>query len=445
MEKSTSSIFAELKINSVIQITATELSFEGLGTYRENKQAIFVYDLFPGETAKVQIINKSGKNYFAKVTQYLKTSDKRIGFSRMPSASLINLNYSDQIEFKNNYLKMLLSRNTKVDLNVYHDFVPAKHQFNYRNKVRYALKVFNNQLQAFEYFPKSKNLEAISNKKLNVPQLNYVLEEFLTLINKYYFASSQANSKLSNFVEISLRVNAKNQVAIKLKTKDTFKLENNLIDYLKQNLDNVIYMTQITQVGNKESVIYSKETFYMHLLDKKFIVSNESFFQINDEISSQMFNKIQELSNTRYNRIIDLFSGVGVIGQLVANKSQKIIGIELEASATDDSNVNGKINSIQNFEYLNGDVFQLIKKVKIKSYDLVLLDPPRSGLNEALIDLLSTSEVKNIIYMSCDPRTLIRDIAYFEKQGYTVKYFQSYDMFPNTHHIETITLISKEE
>ncbi|WP_426460938.1 23S rRNA (uracil(1939)-C(5))-methyltransferase RlmD [Mycoplasma hafezii] len=434
-------MFVELKINDVVLVECEELSYEGLGTIRQEKFTIFVYDLLPGETAKIKIIKKNSKILFAVVLNYLKTSPDRVSFKRVPSAALINLAYEKQIEFKNNYLRNLLVRNTKINLENYAEFYPATQTIHYRNKVRYKLKIYKDFLQAFEHFPKTNKAEAISNQVLNHPFLNFMLDEIITIINKFYQAENKLD-KLRFFEEISLRTNSFEDLQVVISLGSDYDLPKKLVEILKHELPEIVQFYVLKNF--KTELVYQAKEFKLELLDKEFLLNPLSFFQVNKEVSSLMFTKIGELNSNSYSRIIDAFCGVGVIGQVIANEHQTILGVDLEKSSIEVANKNAILNNLQNYKYIAGDAFKVLHKEKINNNDLIIFDPPRSGLGEEIVNWVNDNAFCSVIYMSCDPRTMVRDLQFFEKNNYQIKFIQGFDMFPNTFHIETLALLTKK-
>ncbi|WP_406614624.1 23S rRNA (uracil(1939)-C(5))-methyltransferase RlmD [Mycoplasma corogypsi] len=419
-----------------------ETSYEGLGTIRLDNQTIFVYDLFEDEIADVSIIKQTKKIVFAKVDKLIKASVYRLKnhSSNIFSAPLINLDYQKQIEFKANYFKNLLLRNTKIKEEVIFPFVKANQIYNYRNKIRYKLSVDQNILKAYESIAKTNQLILANSFNQNKEVLNKTLTFVLNKVNTFY--QTNKNSNLKYFKQITLRTNQNNQVSLSFEIDKLYDLPKALINQITTNL-NIIEIA--TQKDKQTQIIYQSQQFYMQLLDKKFVISPSAFFQVNDEIASIIFTKIKELLADFSNKtIIDAFCGVGVISQLVANDNQNVFGVDIEQSAILAANYNSEINKINNAKYIAGDAFKvLVEHKQILKDSIMILDPPRAGLGKELVDFISKLNLDNLIYMSCDPRTLTRDIQFFENHGYTVKYIQGFDMFPNTSHIESVCLITR--
>ncbi|HEY5500819.1 MAG TPA: 23S rRNA (uracil(1939)-C(5))-methyltransferase RlmD, partial [Candidatus Humimicrobiaceae bacterium] len=185
----------------------------------------------------------------------------------------------------------------------------------------------------------------------------------------------------------------------------------------------------------------------------RFKISPNSFFQVNSFQAEKLYNKIIELADLKNNETaLDLFCGTGTIGLFLASKGAKVFGIDIVKSAIEDANENTKINNIISAKFIQGDVFKLLEarvshksswnEVKIDNIDVLVVDPPRDGLAEKLINLISKFNAKKVIYVSCNAATLARDLKAFDDLGYKAKAIHPIDMFPHTEHVESVVLLT---
>ena len=178
----------------------------------------------------------------------------------------------------------------------------------------------------------------------------------------------------------------------------------------------------------------------------KFKISPKSFYQINHQQCELLYSKALDLLNlTGQERIIDAYCGIGTIGMIVANRTKEVTGVELNKDAVKDAINNAKMNKIENIKFINDDASAfMIKLAKQKQkVDCVIMDPPRSGSTQEFMDAVKILNPKQVVYISCDPSTQVRDIKYFAKIGYRGEVMYPVDMFPHTSHVETIVLLSK--
>ncbi|RIV16970.1 23S rRNA (uracil(1939)-C(5))-methyltransferase RlmD [Mycoplasmopsis gallopavonis] len=435
-------MFLKPQINDHLVVTPREISYEGLGVVKFSNYTIFVYDLFPDEQAEIKIIKAQSKIAFARVVKFIKTSKDRINTfesHNLDSAPLINLSYDKQIEFKQNYLQKLLTWNLDIDKSVIHNFISSPKIYNYRNKIRYKLNLYNQELALFETIAKTNQLKLAQNFILVDNNLIQIIKELTKQISDF-FTKNQQEYKLKYFKEITGRINFENQVTILLEIEPLFDLPQKLINQIIKN-ENLKKLIELVILKNKKTAkVISKKQFQMQLLDKRFIIDPLSFFQVNIEVASKIFELALTFKQEE-KLILDLFCGSGVIGQIAA-QNEEILGIDIDLNAIDRAKQNAKLNKFTNAKYYTGDVFKTIANLKVDcSNSFLILDPPRAGLGEKLVNWIIDQKFKKLIYISCDPRTMTRDLKQLEKSNYKITYVQGFDMFPNTSHIETLVII----
>ena len=177
----------------------------------------------------------------------------------------------------------------------------------------------------------------------------------------------------------------------------------------------------------------------------KFIISPLSFFQVNKYNTINLYNKILDYCDLKGTEtVLDLYCGTGTIGSFVSRKCNKVIGIEINESAINDAIKNKEINNLKNIEFICGDSGKILKNNKYKNIDIVIVDPPRSGLSDLSIKEIININPKKIIYTSCDPVTLARDLKILSEK-YEVKELTPVDMFPNTYHVESVCVLEKKD
>ena len=194
-------------------------------------------------------------------------------------------------------------------------------------------------------------------------------------------------------------------------------------------------------LNNKK--IYGDD-LYEDLNGLKFVISPLSFFQVNKYNTINLYNKILDYCNLSGNEVVlDLYCGTGTIGSFVSKKCSKVIGIEINEDAVKDANKNKEINNLNNIEFICGDSGKILKNNKYKNIDIVIVDPPRSGLSDLSINEIININPKKIIYTSCDPVTLARDLRKLSEK-YDVLELTPVDMFPNTYHVESVCLLERK-
>lgn len=221
------------------------------------------------------------------------------------------------------------------------------------------------------------------------------------------------------------------------------KLDKNIIGLIWTINDNVSDAVN----SDREIILHGNKDFHEKLLGYSFQISPYSFFQTNSSGAELLYTKVLEFISDTENKIIfDLFSGTGTIGQIVSKKASYVYGIELIEEAVEKANENAKLNKLNNCEFLAGDVFKKIDELKERDInpDIIILDPPRAGVGEKTLNKILAYDVNEIVYVSCNPKTLALDLEMIIKSGFSVEKVVCVDMFPNTPHVEVVCKLARE-
>ena len=197
-------------------------------------------------------------------------------------------------------------------------------------------------------------------------------------------------------------------------------------------------------IPEKIKVVYGNDYYVEELLGLKFKVSAFSFFQTNVDAVEKLYTEALNLVDSFEGKnVFDLYSGTGTISQVLGLKAKHVLGIELVEEAVEAAKLNAKINNLTNVDFIAGDVFEVLKTVEEKP-DVIVVDPPRAGIQPKALDKIISYGVNEIVYISCNPKTLVNNLYYLEYNGYKVKYLKPFDNFPFTKHTECIALVSRE-
>ena len=389
-------------------IEILKLDHQGRGIGKINNKIIFIKNALPKELVEVKI-EKDKKNYLKGiVTNYIKKSEKRIKpkcpyYEQCGGCNLMHINYQDQIEYKQEKIENIIHKYVDKFIKV-NKIIPCEKIYNYRNKITFHV---NNKIGLYE--DNTNNIIEIDKCLLADNKINKILKELKTL-------------KLN-----------KDEITIRSSYNDS------LIYY--KNKDNIINVS-CNNIINNNTIIKGNNYIIEKLKDFKFIISPTSFFQVNTQQTIILYDLIKELAKPNKNDILlDLYCGTGTIGLYLSKESKEILGIEINKEAIIDANKNKALNNIKNAKFIAGDAKEIIKKLKYKP-DIIIVDPPRSGLYKGMIKDLINFKANKIIYVSCDPITLSRDLQELKEQ-YIIKEIQPVDLFPNTYHIENIVLLEK--
>ncbi len=381
-------------------------------------------------------------------------------FNKCGGCSFQYYNYKEQLEIKANHIKQMIISNIGTDF-IFEDPIENPKQLEYRNKMEYS---FGNEVKNGETILglHKKNsfhdIVDVSDCRLIDLDFSKILKSTNTFFqnkNISFYHRVTHKGYLRNLV---IRKGEKTkEILINLVTSSEINDDEMIEDYKKMllNLSLTKKITGILHTINDnlsdsvecgiEKIIYGKRDITEKLFDLSFDISPYSFFQTNSSAVEKLYLKVadylQEINNGN-NVVYDLFSGTGTIGQIVSKYSKKVYGIELIKEAVDKANENAKKNMIDNATFIAGDVFEKLDDIEEKP-NILILDPPRAGVGEKTINKLVEYNVKNIIYVSCNPKTLVEDLKVFKKNEYILKKATCVDMFSYTTHMETIVLLSK--
>ncbi|MCR4580919.1 MAG: class I SAM-dependent RNA methyltransferase [Bacilli bacterium] len=393
-----------------INLKINKLDNQGRGISYYNNKIIFIYNALSDEEVEVEITKETSKYYLGKVINIIKPSDKRVKPKCMyvdscGGCQLMHLSSEEQHIYKKNKLKDILYKYAGIDKNI--TFIESDKEYNYRNKVE--LKVHNN---TYAYYNHDSHIEVdIASCLLASDTINEIID--------YHSFMNIKNG------DITIRSNYQNELLIVINC-DKF-------EFFNEPPANVVGIV----VNDK--TVYGNNYFFDIIGKYKFKVSYNAFFQINNYVASEIFSILNE--HIKGDTLLDLYCGSGVMGISLKDKVNKIIGIEINKNSILDANDNALLNKVSNYKYYVGDTSDVLPTIEDK-IDVVVVDPPRSGLNAKTLNDILYIMPKQIAYVSCDPITLARDLNIL-KEHYNITNIYGLDMFPNTYHCESITVLER--
>lgn len=425
--------------NSIIRCKCVDMSVEGFGIAKADSLVIFVKGLIKDEEADVKIISEK-KNYAIGIidklivkSEYRRESECPISY-KCGGCDYRYIDYDYQLKLKKEVLE-----NTFKDLNVdILDVIKDDNPFYYRNKVQIPVKdhkfgfyrEHSNDIVEFDecYLETKISNEIISNLKPLLLELR-IDKYFRHILIKHAFGTDEIMIGLIvNTFDIPRLDKVKGMLINKYPNIKSIILNLNTRD------DNVI-------LGDQEEVIYG-QSYITDIYDGiKVNLSLKSFYQVNYNQMIKLYKKIEEFANINENsNVLDLYCGIGTISLFLARKAKKVIGIEIVEDAIKNAKENALLNNMNNVEFYVDDARKGMDKY-LDDIDVLIVDPPRKGLSEELINNIKEKRVKKIVYVSCNPATLNRDLNMMS-ENYNISDIQPVDMFPFTTHVESIVVLS---
>ena len=380
----------------------------GIG-YNEGK-VIFIPKAIPGDEVDVEITNSYKKYDIGKIKEVIAPSNERIKakcpyYNECGGCHISNLEYFNQVYFKKDKVVDIFKR--YLDKEIEPRVISSEKDFEYRNKITYQVK----------------------NGKIGLVDINNNFIE----IDKCLLVSDRVNKLLSVLKKEDLS---------KVRKIVIRECDNGLILSITgdMKIDNLVNECLEIYINGERK--YFLEEGYLYIDNLKYRVSDKSFFQINTSNISHLYDEVIRYGEfTGKERVIDLYCGVGSISLYVSRYVKSVLGIEIVKEAIDDANYNKEINKISNATFICSDVAKIIDD-KIEC-DTLIVDPPRAGLDKHTKNVINSSSVKKIIYVSCDPMTLVRDIRELDK--YELKKVSVVDMFPQTCHVECASVLHRKK
>lgn len=448
--------------NEILEVEIIDLTHEALGVAKIEGYPLFIENALPGEKIKIKVVKVGKKFGYGKVLTIIKSSEERmpiedITFSKVGISPLQHLKYSKQLEFKTNQVKNVLQRVAKLtDVSV-NDILGMSNPWRYRNKAQIPVRKIDNQLQTGFFRKNSHELIPLEHFYIQNPAIDEAIIKLRDIMRKYGVKPYNETDHTGNLRHIIVRrgyYTGEMMIVLITRTPKLFPISK-IIPEIIEALPDVVSIIQNVNT-KKTNVIFGEETIVLHgkdsitdtIFDLKFEISARSFYQVNPQQTEVMYQKVKEFAQLSGKEVVlDAYCGIGTIGLTLAKDAKHVYGVEIIEEAVKNAANNAHINEIKNATFTVGTAEETIPQMLREGINpnVVIVDPPRKGLEKSLIDVLNEAKPERIIYVSCNPATLARDLALFKEGSYAITVVQPVDNFPQTTHIETIVLLSKKE
>lgn len=424
--------------NSIVRAKCVDMSVDGQGIAKAGDLVIFVKEMITGEEADVKIIAEK-KNYaFGIIDKLIKASPYRIKSScpisyKCGGCDYRYIDYDYQLKIKKDVLI-----NTLKDFTV-NEIIKDDDPFYYRNKVQIPVK--DHQMGFYRKY--SNDVVVFDDCLIESKIANEIITDLKKIlvdkkIDRYFRHILIKHGQGSNEIMVGFIVNT-----FDLNLDDVVEFLANKYDNIKSIILNLNDKDTNVILGNEEKVLYGNDYIYDIYDGIKVKLSLKSFYQVNYKQMLKLYSQIKQLSNVSSDdNVLDLYCGIGTISLYLARFVKHVTGVEIIEQAVNNAIDNAKINNINNADFVLADASKDMDEY-LKDKDLVIVDPPRKGITKQLIDSLISNNIKRIVYVSCNPATLNRDLQLL-KNYYNIANIQPVDMFPFTTHVECLTVLSKK-
>jgi 23S rRNA (uracil1939-C5)-methyltransferase len=382
----------------------------------------------------------------------LKKTDEKCPYSAKCGACNIGMiSYEEGLLEKKKWVEENIGEYCKVN-----DVAGMYYPFHYRNKVHAVFGRVKNEVVAGSYALGTHDIVPISDCLIEDAQASAIIKTVTELIKsfKYWVYNEDTGRGFMRHILIRKGTSTKQIMVVLVTAASEFPHKNNFVARLRQLHPEITTIVQNINdqqtsmvLGDRNKPLYGPGFIEDVLMGLHFRISPSSFYQINSAQTQVLYKKaIQAAGLTGKETVIDTYCGIGTIGMAMASKAERVIGIELNRDAVKDAKANAKRNNIQNIHFIAADAteYMLHMSQKGEKADVVIMDPPRSGSTEEFVKATAAIAPKKIVYVSCNPETLGRDLGWFRKAGYKAVEAWPVDMFCFTEHVETVCLLSRK-
>ncbi|HAT4221208.1 TPA: 23S rRNA (uracil(1939)-C(5))-methyltransferase RlmD [Clostridium perfringens] len=439
--------------------------YEGEGIAKiDNKYPIFIEGALKGEKVKVRIV-KVNKNFaYGKLMEVLEASEERVNppcaiYKRCGGCKLQHASYKAQLDFKWDRVKDCVSKIGKLDPSIVKYPLGMENPWRYRNKVQLPIGLINGEVKIGFFAPRSHDIIDMESCLIQDEIGDKVVKLTREWIEKFnirpYNVDGEYDEKgIVRHIMIR-RGFTTNEVMVVLVTNgEKLPHKEEFVDLMVKNIPGIKSVIQNINLkktnvilGLESKTLWGEDTISDCIGDFRFNISPLSFFQVNPTQTEVLYGKALEYANLTGNEeVFDAYCGTGTITLFLSQKAKKVYGVEIIPQAIDNAWINAKENKVENVEFFVGESEVVIPDLINKGVkaDVVVVDPPRKGCDKKLLDAITNINAKKIVYVSCDPSTLGRDLQVLEENGYKTLEVQPVDMFPNTSHVENVAKLIKK-
>ncbi len=442
-----------IKKDSELKLKFIDLTYEGLGVAKYDGLAIFVKGALPDEEGNVRITKVEKRYAIGELISLDVVSDSRVEVENQLMDSTIplqHLNYEKQLIFKSKIVKDVFSKSTVLKDALICDTIGAKDVWHYRNKTQVPVRAINGKMETGVFANNSHRLIPVDDFKINLPGIDEIVAGVRDILISFNEKPYDERTNTGNVRHIIVRKSSytgEAMVVIITRSKSLFP-KSKIIPAIVERFPEIVSIVHNINnkktsliFGEKSEVIYGKSSYREEVLGKTFDITAQSFLQVNIPQAEVIYAKALELLDLKGTEVVlDAYCGIGTISLALADKAKQVIGIEVIPEAVEIAKLNAEKNNVENVVFKCGLVEEVIADLET-SLDAVVVDPPRKGLETAFVDSLLEMKPKKVVYISCNPATLVRDLERFVEAGYELSEVQPVDFFPQTAHIEMIVKI----
>ncbi len=455
-------IDAPVTKNEELTVSVTDLTYEGMGVAKVGEHfPIFIEDALPGEEVKIKVLKVKRNFAFAKLEKILKKSPDRVKavdkrYTQAGIAPLQHLSYDKQLEFKQHQIAEMFKKD-HIDVEV-NPTIGMEKPMQYRNKAQIPVRMINNRLETGFYRRHSHDLIPIEDFHIQNPEIDKAIVVVRDVLRKYNIAAYNEVTHEGLIRNIMVRYgfySHEMMIVIVVNGRDLPHAQEITHDIMEKipSLDSLMMNINTGKgnklMGDKNFMLEGKNYIMDQLMGTKFMISPLSFYQVNPFQTEKLYKlAIEKAKLTKDDIVIDAYCGIGTISLAMAPNVKHVYGVDVVKEAIEDARTNAKLNHIDNATFVVGKAEKQMKQWAedgIKP-DVIVVDPPRKGMDESFIETVLKMKPERLVYVSCNPAKLVRDAKLLEEGGYKINQpVQPVDQFPQTPHVESVTVLDRTD
>ncbi|GGJ93721.1 23S rRNA (uracil-C(5))-methyltransferase RlmCD [Lentibacillus kapialis] len=454
---------APVKKNQTVTLRFEDLTHEGSGVGKIDGYPLFVPYALPGEGGDVKVV-KVNKNFgFGKLLNVTKPSSERVEppcdvYYKCGGCQLQHMSYNMQLDMKQEQVKNAMRKIAHLENVPVHPIMRMEDPWRYRNKVQMPVgeKEDGELMTGFYQKRSHRIIEGMETCNIQDEVNDRMVEAVRRLADRFGIPAYDEEKDTGVIRHIVVRTGEETKdtmIVIITRTPDLPHQSELVTELIKTypHITSIVHNIndrKTNSIWGKESkAIWGDDYIYDTIGDIKFAISAKSFYQVNPPQTKKLYNKVLEYARIgSHDTVVDAYCGIGTISLFLAQEAKNVYGVEVVPEAVDDAKKNAKLNGLSNAAFYVGEAEKVMPWWTAQGMhpDVVVVDPPRKGCDEDLLKAMIGMEPKRIVYVSCNPSTLARDLRILEDGGYAAQEVQPVDMFPQTHHVEAVCWLERK-
>ena len=426
------------------------MGINGEGIGYDHGVPVFIPGALMHETVDVKITQEKEKYKTAKLIRVIRKSKDRVEpecryCDSCRACTLMHLKYEKQLNYKKQTLKQALKKYADIDMPV--SIIKNDNIYHYRNKFKLPFGMEKGKIVTGMYESERGRFVPIEDCIIHEDVLEKVRKQILEIMNKYKLKAYNERTR-EGYRSLIMRT-FNNKIALVFVVGDNTDLEPMLSDLTRiEEVSSIYYSVNtnkkyINALENDLVHVFGKNCLNARINDLKLVFTPKSFFQLNTRQAEVLYDEAVSLIDENDEEVLEAYCGVGVMSLMAARKAKHVTGVEIVPDAIDNAKKNARYNKIDNVDFVVGDSGSVMEEIsKEKQLDCLIVDPPRTGLDEKMINSILNSNAKKLIYVSCNPSTLAKNLNVL-KEYYNIESIRAIDVFSNTEHVESIVYLAR--